>query len=234
MRPVRPEGQRGRGDGRIRQGHENRRAEQRRGTRAGERHRAAGRPGLAQAGRGPALRRPVRPGTAPVPFEQDGRGSAGKRHQGLGRDQGVDGGPRAADGASSVGMRGHSRAHRARPVLSEAAPAGASTEWFKGDRWNSRDLWEAATGSCCSRCRSWLRGGGQTSWLRRCSTGRSVQCASGRLHPGACPRGRAVAVVGLALYVGSRLVAPGEEHELAQTFGEAWSRYADAVKLPWL
>ncbi|HET8658847.1 MAG TPA: isoprenylcysteine carboxylmethyltransferase family protein [Micromonosporaceae bacterium] len=42
------------------------------------------------------------------------------------------------------------------------------------------------------------------------------------------------AAVGVAMYVGSRLFAPAEEAELAETFGAAWARYAGTVKLPWV
>jgi len=41
-------------------------------------------------------------------------------------------------------------------------------------------------------------------------------------------------VIGLAVYVGSRLFAPAEEAELRKTFGIAWDAYARSVKLPWL
>jgi hypothetical protein len=36
------------------------------------------------------------------------------------------------------------------------------------------------------------------------------------------------------LYVASRMFAPAEEVELAQTFGPLWDAYAAEVKLPWL
>ena len=42
------------------------------------------------------------------------------------------------------------------------------------------------------------------------------------------------AVVGLALYAGSRRYAPAEERELAETFGPAWTTYTHTVRLPWL
>jgi len=41
-------------------------------------------------------------------------------------------------------------------------------------------------------------------------------------------------VIGLAVYVGSRLFAPAEEAELRKTFGITWDAYARSVKLPWL
>jgi protein-S-isoprenylcysteine O-methyltransferase Ste14 len=42
------------------------------------------------------------------------------------------------------------------------------------------------------------------------------------------------AAVGLAMYVATRIYAPAEEVVLAKTFGTAWTRYVNAVKLPWL
>ena len=42
------------------------------------------------------------------------------------------------------------------------------------------------------------------------------------------------AVVGLALYLGSRIFAPAEEAELSRTFGETWQAYSRSVKLQWL
>lgn len=42
------------------------------------------------------------------------------------------------------------------------------------------------------------------------------------------------ALIGIVLYVASRLFAPEEEVRLAETFGSAWDEYCDAVKLPWL
>ncbi len=41
-------------------------------------------------------------------------------------------------------------------------------------------------------------------------------------------------VIGIALYVGSRLFAPEEERELSKTFGAAWDEYRNGVKIPWL
>jgi protein-S-isoprenylcysteine O-methyltransferase Ste14 len=41
-------------------------------------------------------------------------------------------------------------------------------------------------------------------------------------------------VLGAVLYIGSRLFSPAEDRTLATTFGPAWTRYADAVLLPWL
>lgn len=42
------------------------------------------------------------------------------------------------------------------------------------------------------------------------------------------------AVVGIALYCGSRLFAPAEEAELADRFGADWDAYCRRVKVPWL
>ena len=41
-------------------------------------------------------------------------------------------------------------------------------------------------------------------------------------------------VIGLVLYVATRLFAPQEEAELAQTFGAKWDAYSAKVTLPWL
>lgn len=41
-------------------------------------------------------------------------------------------------------------------------------------------------------------------------------------------------VLGIALYVGSRLFAPEEEAALSRTFGDAWRDYRGTVKLGWL
>ncbi len=41
-------------------------------------------------------------------------------------------------------------------------------------------------------------------------------------------------VVGLALYIGSRLFSPAEEAELSKTFGATWDKYSQKVVLPWL
>ena len=53
-------------------------------------------------------------------------------------------------------------------------------------------------------------------WLDSCST------------LGSAPRSEIV------LYVASRMFAPAEEVELAQTFGGVWDAYIAEVKLPWL
>ena len=42
------------------------------------------------------------------------------------------------------------------------------------------------------------------------------------------------AVIGVALYVGSRIFAPEEEAELSTTFGRAWDDYCSTVWIPWL
>ena len=42
------------------------------------------------------------------------------------------------------------------------------------------------------------------------------------------------ALVGIALYVASRLFAPLEEMELAHSFGTEWDAYCRRVKVPWL
>jgi protein-S-isoprenylcysteine O-methyltransferase Ste14 len=42
------------------------------------------------------------------------------------------------------------------------------------------------------------------------------------------------AVIGIVLYVASRIFASAEEAELAQTFGGIWDAYSSEVKLPWL
>jgi protein-S-isoprenylcysteine O-methyltransferase Ste14 len=41
-------------------------------------------------------------------------------------------------------------------------------------------------------------------------------------------------VVGLAIYIGSRLYSPAEEEGLSKTFGPAWGAYRRKVLLPWL
>jgi protein-S-isoprenylcysteine O-methyltransferase Ste14 len=41
-------------------------------------------------------------------------------------------------------------------------------------------------------------------------------------------------VIGGVLYVGSRMFSPEEEETLSKTFGPAWDRYNDTVKMPWL
>ncbi len=42
------------------------------------------------------------------------------------------------------------------------------------------------------------------------------------------------ALVGMILYVASRLFAPEEEELLSKTFGPTWEEYCKKVKIPWL
>ena len=42
------------------------------------------------------------------------------------------------------------------------------------------------------------------------------------------------AVLGVVLYIGSRIYAPAEEASLSRTFGARWERYRKRVKLAWL
>ena len=42
------------------------------------------------------------------------------------------------------------------------------------------------------------------------------------------------ALLGAALYVGSRLFAPAEETELAERFGSRWDAYRAGIRWPWL
>ena len=42
------------------------------------------------------------------------------------------------------------------------------------------------------------------------------------------------ALIGIVLYVASRLLAPGEEAALAGRFGPEWDAYCRRVKVPWL
>ena len=42
------------------------------------------------------------------------------------------------------------------------------------------------------------------------------------------------ALVGIAIYIGSRLYSPREEEILSKIFGSAWSDYTGRVKIPWL
>ena len=41
-------------------------------------------------------------------------------------------------------------------------------------------------------------------------------------------------VIGIVLYVATRIFAPAEEAELSKTFGPAWDAYSTSVRLPWL
>lgn len=42
------------------------------------------------------------------------------------------------------------------------------------------------------------------------------------------------ALIGVALYVGSRIFAPAEEASLSKTFGAKWDEYCSTVMIPWL
>jgi protein-S-isoprenylcysteine O-methyltransferase Ste14 len=41
-------------------------------------------------------------------------------------------------------------------------------------------------------------------------------------------------LIGIVLYVGSRLFSSQEEDILSKTFGPAWDEYIKKVKIPWL
>jgi len=41
-------------------------------------------------------------------------------------------------------------------------------------------------------------------------------------------------LIGVIVYMGSRIFAPQEEAELSQTFGTAWDEYCHKVTIPWL
>jgi protein-S-isoprenylcysteine O-methyltransferase Ste14 len=41
-------------------------------------------------------------------------------------------------------------------------------------------------------------------------------------------------LIGIVLYIGSRLFSPAEETELSSMFGTAWTDYCKKVKIPWL
>ncbi len=41
-------------------------------------------------------------------------------------------------------------------------------------------------------------------------------------------------VIGIILYIGSRLFSPKEEELLSKTFGTTWDEYRKRVKIPWL
>ena len=41
-------------------------------------------------------------------------------------------------------------------------------------------------------------------------------------------------VVGVVLYLGSRIFAPAEAATLSKTFGAAWTEYTRSIKIPWL
>jgi protein-S-isoprenylcysteine O-methyltransferase Ste14 len=42
------------------------------------------------------------------------------------------------------------------------------------------------------------------------------------------------ALVGVAIYIASRLYAPAEETKLSSAFGESWDNYQKSVAIPWL
>ena len=42
------------------------------------------------------------------------------------------------------------------------------------------------------------------------------------------------ALIGIVVYVGSRMFSPEEEAVLSETFGPAWDEYRNTVKIPWL
>ena len=41
-------------------------------------------------------------------------------------------------------------------------------------------------------------------------------------------------LIGIVVYVGSRIFSPEEEKELSKTFGTTWDEYCTKVKIPWL
>lgn len=41
-------------------------------------------------------------------------------------------------------------------------------------------------------------------------------------------------VIGIAVYIGSRIFSPGEEKLLSKIFGKEWDEYCKKVKLPWV
>jgi len=41
-------------------------------------------------------------------------------------------------------------------------------------------------------------------------------------------------LIGIALYVGSRMFSPEEERTLSRTFGATWDEYCNRVRIPWL
>ena len=42
------------------------------------------------------------------------------------------------------------------------------------------------------------------------------------------------ALIGIVIYIGSRLYSPEEEQMLSKVFGTAWDDYSSKVKIPWL
>ena len=41
-------------------------------------------------------------------------------------------------------------------------------------------------------------------------------------------------LIGIIVYIGSRIFSPEEEEILSKTFGTAWDEYCNKVKIPWL
>lgn len=41
-------------------------------------------------------------------------------------------------------------------------------------------------------------------------------------------------VIGIVVFIGSKIYSPKEEEELSRTFGAAWDEYRNNVKMPWL
>jgi protein-S-isoprenylcysteine O-methyltransferase Ste14 len=41
-------------------------------------------------------------------------------------------------------------------------------------------------------------------------------------------------LIGIVIYIGSRIFSPEEEEILSKTFGAAWDEYLNKVKIPWL
>ncbi len=41
-------------------------------------------------------------------------------------------------------------------------------------------------------------------------------------------------LIGIVLYIGSRVFSPEEERVLSKTFGATWDEYCNKVKIPWL
>jgi protein-S-isoprenylcysteine O-methyltransferase Ste14 len=41
-------------------------------------------------------------------------------------------------------------------------------------------------------------------------------------------------LIGIVLYIGSKLFSPEEEKILSETFGTSWDDYCDKLKIPWL
>jgi protein-S-isoprenylcysteine O-methyltransferase Ste14 len=42
------------------------------------------------------------------------------------------------------------------------------------------------------------------------------------------------ALIGVILYIASRIFSPAEEEILSKTFGTGWDEYCKRVKIPWL